>query len=174
MSTTIYILRLEGGRYYIGKTTNVIQRYQEHLNGEGSTWTRKYRPISLVKTIETASPFDEDKVTKEYMSKYGIDKVRGGSYVSENLDEVQHEAIEREIRGATDCCTNCGKKGHFIKDCYSKNTLHRTSVQVTRPVSSTCYRCGREGHYSINCYARSSVKGYEIDDSDSEYDSECD
>jgi len=63
--TSIYILRLEGGHYYIGKSDNVMQRYQEHLNGQGSAWTTRYPPVSLVKTIEGASPFDEDKTLKE-------------------------------------------------------------------------------------------------------------
>ena len=80
-NTTIYVLRLEGDRYYIGKSDNVMNRYQQHLNGNGSAWTRKYKPVSLEKTIENVSSFEEDKITKEYMSTYGIDKVRGGSYV---------------------------------------------------------------------------------------------
>lgn len=85
--STIYVLRLEGGRYYVGKSDHVMKRYQQHLEGSGSAWTRKYPPVSLEKTIEHASPFEEDKVTKEYMSRYGMDKVRGGSYVELELSE---------------------------------------------------------------------------------------
>ena len=90
---SIYILRLEGGHYYVGKTNNVMQRYQEHLNGSGSAWTTRYPPVSLVKTIENAGPFDEDKTVKEFMSAYGIDKVRGGSYVMETLTEAHEVAV---------------------------------------------------------------------------------
>ena len=117
--TTIYVLRLEGGHYYIGKSDNVAARYQQHLNGKGSAWTRKYAPVALVKTIEGASPFDEDKITKEYMLKYGIDKVRGGSYVQLELSQFHMDALTMEIRGATDVCTQCGRAGHFVKDCYA-------------------------------------------------------
>lgn len=119
MSTNIYILKLQGGKYYIGKTSDPVKRYQEHLEGRGSAWTKKYKPVSLEKVIKNASPFDEDKYTKEYMAKYGIDKVRGGSYVSMELDEVQEEALTREIWGAKDCCTQCGRKGHFVNDCFA-------------------------------------------------------
>lgn len=170
MTTNIYILRLEGGRYYIGKTNNLIKRYEEHLNGNGSAWTRKYKPISLEKTISNASPFDEDKYTKEYMSKYGIEKVRGGSYVEVDLDDLQKESLNREIWGAKDCCTNCGKKGHFVKDCYVKK---KESTSKSFKSVPTCFRCGRPGHYSSECYASRNIKGYDLD-SESEYDSDSD
>lgn len=120
MSTNIYILRLQGGKYYVGKSNNVMQRYQEHLNGKGSSWTKKYKPVGVEKVIENASPYDEDRYVKEYMGKYGFQKVRGGTYVQEELDDIQEEALKREIWGAQDRCTCCGNKGHFIKDCHAK------------------------------------------------------
>jgi len=113
----IYILRLQGGHYYVGKSDNVEKRYEQHVNGYGSAWTRKHKPISLVKTIRSSSMFDEDKYTKEYMTKYGIDKVRGGAYVSVSLDDEQYKHLERELFAAQDKCVNCGDKGHFVKDC---------------------------------------------------------
>ena len=62
MSTTnIYILRLTDGKYYVGKTDNVEKRYQQHLSGNGSAWTSKYKPIAIEKTILGASTFDEDR-----------------------------------------------------------------------------------------------------------------
>jgi predicted GIY-YIG superfamily endonuclease len=118
MTTTIYVLRLEGGHYYIGKSDNVIARYQQHLDGKGSAWTKLHKPVSLVKTVEGASPFDEDKITKEYMATYGIEKVRGGSYVQLELSPFHMDALHMEIRGATDVCTRCGRGGHFVKDCF--------------------------------------------------------
>jgi predicted GIY-YIG superfamily endonuclease len=118
--TNIYVLRLEGGRYYVGKSDNVMNRYQQHLNGSGSAWTKKYKPVSLEKIIENVSSFEEDKITKEYMYKYGIDKVRGGSYVEIQLSKFHTDALNMEIRGAKDLCTKCGRSGHFVKDCYAK------------------------------------------------------
>ena len=118
--TNIYVLLLKDERYYIGKSNNVKNRFQQHLNGYGSAWTKKYKPIKLIKTIENISPFEEDKITKEYMSKYGIDKVRGGSYVEVELSEFHIAALNMEIWAAKDLCTQCGRKGHFVKNCYAK------------------------------------------------------
>jgi len=127
--TNIYIIRLEGNRYYIGKSDDVLKRYQQHINGYGSAWTRKYKPISLEKTINSVSPFEEDKITKEYMSKYGIDKVRGGSYVEVELSAMQRESLNKEIWAAKDLCTQCGRPGHFVKDCYARTDVIGNTIE---------------------------------------------
>ena len=132
MTTTIYVLRLEEGRYYVGKTNDVQRRYEEHLNGHGSAWTRKYRPITLERTISGASSFDEDKVTKELMAKYGIEKVRGGTYVKVDLDVLQWESLILELRGATDKCLRCGRSGHFVSDCYARLDVEGREIKYLR------------------------------------------
>jgi predicted GIY-YIG superfamily endonuclease len=117
MSTNVYVLRLEGGRYYVGKATDVAKRFKAHKDGHGSAWTRKYKAVALERTYMNVSPFEEDKYTKEYMSKYGIDKVRGGTYCSMKLTSDQIQSLQKEICGATDCCFKCGSKGHFAQNC---------------------------------------------------------
>jgi len=121
MTTNIYILKLDQGKYYVGKSKNVAQRYQEHLQGQGSAWTRKYKPMKLDTVIENASPFDEDKQVKIYMAKYGIENVRGGTYVADTLTEEQEHALKAEISSSNDLCNKCGRKSHFFKDCYAKS-----------------------------------------------------
>lgn len=123
MSTNIYVLKLESGKYYVGKSSNPTERYQQHLSGSGSTWTKKYKPVSLVKVISNVSPFEEDKITKEYMSKYGIENVRGGAYVNEKLFEEEKDYLRREIRAATDKCVRCGHDGHFAASCCAKTEI---------------------------------------------------
>ena len=123
MTTTVYVLRLKSGKYYVGKTNNVERRLEEHLSGGGAAWTRKYKPISVEKTFPNAGSFDEDKITKEYMGKHGIENVRGGTYVSVVLDEYHKAVLTQEIWSATGCCTRCGRKGHFVKNCYAETTV---------------------------------------------------
>jgi predicted GIY-YIG superfamily endonuclease len=154
MSTTIYVLRLKGGKYYVGKTDDVQRRYQEHLNGKGSAWTREHAPVKLEKTIKGASPFDEDKIVKELMAKHGINNVRGGAYVSVQLDAVQEEALTRELRGATDCCTTCGRAGHFAARCYAKTDVEgRELVEESEEeeVVYACYLCEKEYSSEAAC-----------------------
>jgi cellular nucleic acid-binding protein len=129
-NTNIYVLRLANGKYYVGKSDNVTNRYEQHINGHGSAWTKKYKPISIEKTIENVSSFEEDKVTKEYMSKYGIENVRGGSYVEIELNNFHIETLKMEIWGAKNLCTRCGRSGHFIKNCYAKTDISGNIIDV--------------------------------------------
>ena len=181
--TTIYILRLQGGRYYIGRSDNPHQRFRQHVAGNGSAWTNKYPPIEITKLVPNSSPFDEDRYVKEYVAIHGIQHVRGGSYSSIVLTGEQKRALESEIRGATDACMKCGMKGHFAANCYA-----RTPVYISESESedewecdycdytfesqlecadherrcgkkNACYRCGRDSHYSPNCYASRHVDG---------------
>lgn len=150
-NTNIYILRLEGGRYYIGKSDNVMNRYQQHLNGSGSAWTRKYKPILIAKTIENASPYDEDRYVKEYMGIYGIQNVRGGSYVQMELTDAQENALKMEIRGATDRCTKCGREGHFVKDCYARTEAKLNDLDESSDEEWECEYCDRTFTTEYGC-----------------------
>jgi len=173
--TNIYILRLEGGRYYVGKTDEIDKRFQQHVKGYGSVWTKKYKPLEIARKIEGASPYEEDRYVKEYMGRYGIQNVRGGSYVQMELSKAQEDSLKMEIRGATDKCTKCGREGHFVKDCYAKTevNLDESSDKETNKKKGACYRCGRQGHYSPDCFARTHSKGYTLD-SDCESDDDSD
>jgi predicted GIY-YIG superfamily endonuclease len=139
-NTTIYVLKLTNNKYYVGKTNDLERRKQEHLNGSASTWTKKYKPIGVEKIISNVSSFDEDKFVKEYMSKFGVENVRGGSYVKEELDEIQLYNLKKEIWAATDCCTNCGRKGHFVKDCFASTDVCGESLMVVW----ICEYCNKE------------------------------
>ena len=113
----IYIINLEEGKYYIGKTNNPQFRLNAHFNSSGSEWTKKYKPIKIIKIIPNCDDYDEDKYTIKYMDKYGINNVRGGAFVSIQLSDDEVKIINKMINGASDKCFICGKTGHFANDC---------------------------------------------------------
>lgn len=112
----IYILELENGKYYIGRTNSMHNRINMHRNNNGSIWTKMHKVISIIDSFETNDPFDEDKYVKKYMKQFGINNVRGGSYSLSTLSKESIKFITQEIYGATDKCFKCGCD-HFIKNC---------------------------------------------------------
>lgn len=88
---TIYVLKLENNCWYIGSTSNVDNRFKQHVDKNGgSWWTENNTPISIHETRyigqvnESSAAKYEDTVTLEYAEKYGKDKVRGGGYCQLN------------------------------------------------------------------------------------------
>jgi len=124
----LYALRCRQNKYYVGRTElTVEERFVIHLTGKGSEFTKKYEPLEIVDQKEVIgnvqqTRFFEDAWVKSYMSKYGLNNVRGGSYSQlRDLTPEEVKFITREMNGATDMCFSCGEPGHFIKRCPSKS-----------------------------------------------------
>ena len=119
----IYALKLDQGKYYIGKTNNPGFRIDQHFQSGGSVWTRKYNPVSVLEIINNCDDYDEDKYTRMYMDKYGIENVRGGSFCEEVLDEATVKMLEKMSNSAKNKCFICGNVGHFAKECETCENL---------------------------------------------------
>lgn len=119
MEFVVYILELEGGFYYVGRTKelNLPDRLDAHKKGHGSKWTSLHRPTHVRYIYHTDDIFREDLETKRLMLIYGIDRVRGGAYSRECLPEFQIRALEYELRGCEQLCYRCGSNTHFIAQC---------------------------------------------------------
>ncbi len=126
----IYVLecdgKTEGYKYYIGKTNNDVSiRFTQHKSNDNTcAWTNKYKPIKILEIIQSKDSLDEDKITKKYMIKYGVENVRGGSYVKITLDDWMIKSLEHELIASRDVCYNCKEKGHYYKDCPLNNKFN--------------------------------------------------
>jgi predicted GIY-YIG superfamily endonuclease len=81
----VYSQPLQGGRWYVGTTSNPSARIAEHRRGEGAEWTRLYPPCGVAR-VKLASKdkgharIEEIAEVKRLMREHGVENVRGGSY----------------------------------------------------------------------------------------------
>jgi hypothetical protein len=115
---TIYILKCKNDCFFIGKTTgSYFTDIDNHFKGNGCEWTKLYKPIRLEILRHFCDETDDDFYTKMYITKYGIDKVRGGSYSQlvlsqQQIDEINHYPIDLHLT-----CYQCYMKGHKRRLC---------------------------------------------------------
>lgn len=86
-TTQIYKLNLEDGKKYVGKTTEIDRRMNQHFSGNGAKVTQKFKPIDG-KVVDECHGYFSDKLeqkhTEKYINKHGYNNVRGGKYVNSN------------------------------------------------------------------------------------------
>ena len=173
IDTIVYVLQCVLGMYYVGRTKrDHLERFAEHRAGTGSSWTSIYPPLCVI-CHYPGDKWEEDKLVLQYMEKYGVDHVRGGSYSAMKLSNADLTEIRKRLDSANDRCYKCHMKGHFANKCGG-------DIKVSPPVSPrgryvppplpssprsaalTCERCWRRGHIISNCSAYTRVNGSTI------------
>ncbi len=171
-ANTLYVLELEGGFYYVGITNNITRRLTEHKEQVGSKWTTIHKFVKLSYTLSNKGPLDEDSEVKKLMIRYGIDKVRGGTYSSVVLSSVQLTMLEKELTHARGQCFTCKSNSHYSKDCPVKHNTQPIQKSNSKNVVPNdaiitpliCSRCGRNTHIKQTCYAKTLISGTTIKD----------
>ncbi|MGZ7067611.1 MAG: GIY-YIG nuclease family protein [Methanobacterium sp.] len=80
----VYVIKCENDKYYVGYSTKLFERINQHFMGEGSKWTQLHKPIRVVFVrelgIDEIPTVIERQVTNEYIKKYGEYNVRGAGF----------------------------------------------------------------------------------------------
>lgn len=165
---SIYVLQCESGKYYVGKTTDVMRRFEEHKAGKGSAWTKKYKPVRLTECRSVTSDHDENNVTEDLMKKYGIENVRGGIYTQINLPEEYTNVLKLKFRGTDDTCYKCNLAGHFANKCPNNVEVLKVKKMSAKVVVEIwcCSYCDREFTTRFGCSVHEkSCKHAELEES---------
>ncbi|CAM9726889.1 unnamed protein product, partial [Heterosigma akashiwo] len=136
----VYVLKLKKGKWYVGSTSNLSQRLEEHRKGAGSQWTRKYGYIQSV-APQTAyqAQFWELSETLMMMKKYGVENVRGSMFCQKGpLTHTKKREVFDLICEAESLCRRCGGADHFATQCKSKEVAPWVQVAIPRE----CASCG--------------------------------
>jgi predicted GIY-YIG superfamily endonuclease len=115
MGHWIYILSLDGGRYYVGETVRLVRRLAEHFGGRGGQCTHEHSPEGLVAVyplpLEADAHEFENHMTLLMMramgQKYWL--VQGGKYT----DKFQPQNPSLQIDPDRPLC-HCGVPSHVI------------------------------------------------------------
>ena len=66
----VYAIQCEDGSHYIGQTDDLRRRWEEHVDGRGSEWTSRNRPLRIAHYEEVGSR--EEAVKREHDLKTGF------------------------------------------------------------------------------------------------------
>ncbi|MDA8839248.1 hypothetical protein N9N14_02055 [Candidatus Poseidonia alphae] len=151
----IYVLRLQRGKYYVGLTRKNVERIWQHIDGKGAAWTKKYPPKEgkeIVSFQDGLKVADEDRITLEMMSKYGVRNVRGGSWCRVNMSARQVSELERLTKSKSKPQKTVKPKKSNIKKTTTKKTTKR------KPAKGYCIWCGDRKDFDfskpmcLDCY----------------------
>lgn len=114
----VYVLKLQNGRYYVGKSKNIPRRIEQHRQGQGSSFVD-----GDFKRIEPQTPASDDWESWEraetllLMSIHGVSQVRGWMFTTVELSEQQQQQAFSQMCERFDLCRKCGVAGHFFDRC---------------------------------------------------------
>ena len=139
----VYVLKLEHGKFYVGKTTDVRGRLEKHRRERNTwAWTAKHKPITgddAIYFVETMTePTAEDAMTLQMMHEHGIPNVRGGTFSRVDLPEHQAKTLKDMWCTWTDSCFVCGSAGHNSINCRQRREMvprDRRSAREREPLA---------------------------------------
>ena len=122
----VYVLLLTGQRIYVGTSSNIAVRIEQHCSGTGAAWTRTYPPLRRLPPI---SKGDEREETLEQMLEHGIDNVRGYRWTRMKTDKEERRTILIDLIEHLGFCRRCGYSGHFITHCRVSGNVSVTQLE---------------------------------------------
>ena len=155
----VYVLELEDGCYYIGRSKHLQSRLKKHKNGNSVYFVGRHKMLRLEKVFayenEECDLFDEEAVFFKYCKMYGIDKCRGGRLSGILLNGQDTKTVEDMLKNSSDNCFLCQSPSHWWKSCpliqcnnpYCKQFGH---IESQCPLT-TCRKCGGKSHWASAC-----------------------
>lgn len=152
----LYALSLSSNKWYIGHTASPEKCLEQICAGEGPAWTRIHPPANTDggPSYEELFPpkngdaleLEKDCLVKQYMLRYGIHNVRGGSYCKVALEPHMVKVLETELARADRRCQTCGGFGHTSYNCWHRNKPPTAKQTAAKPSSHKLWTVEEEAY----------------------------
>jgi hypothetical protein len=127
----VYSQELEDGYWFVGKADDISDALFEK-----NEWTKTHEILNTDKIWNNYTNIDA--IVKFYMAKYGIERVRGGSYSSAVLSPEEINKLKRELFPSSHQCKVIINKNF-------KNVFRDYGGFIG--MKTKCYECGN----TISC-----------------------
>ena len=118
---TIYVLECENNKYYVGSTIHRKRRFKQHMQNDGSSWTKLHKPVRLIKEYrripERYYLGYEAQITAELMLEKGVNNVRGAMFTRTKDYTRQEPDIAALVAFLGHYCDLKYGKGDIAKKC---------------------------------------------------------
>lgn len=85
-SPTTYILLCSNGEFYVGSTTDLERRLNEHQKGRGCAFTKAHLPVKLVYTEEYPT---YDQAYKRERQLHGWSRAKKEALINGDIDKLK-------------------------------------------------------------------------------------
>ena len=89
---TMYILQCSNGEYYVGSTTDIEKRLNEHQKGRGCAFTKAHLPIKLVYTEEYSTT---EQAYKRERQLHGWSRAKKEALIKGDIEELKKQSKSR-------------------------------------------------------------------------------
>jgi len=142
----VYVLNLQHGGIYVGRSTDIDSHIEQHCSGAGSAWCRHQGGVvGEVATVHVGSPDDlaswEMNETVAQMLMHGFENVRGWEFTNcAALTAKECDTLKTLVMGQGNMCRRCGGEGHFATHCQNAiqpwlRDLERLQAQSVVPAA---------------------------------------
>jgi hypothetical protein len=120
----IYVLQLENGKYFIDCTDTVQYDIYMHIKGHAAVRTKKHKFVKVTHVFR-GHRIDLFKYILLFMDMYGMQAVRGGCFLLENMTAENENTICNILSFKDYSCFFCGLTTHLVNVCPSRlNSWH--------------------------------------------------
>jgi len=141
MRQGVYVLALEHGGLYVGRSNDIDKRIQQHCEGSGSAWCRHQGGVKReVATVHVGSSSDlaswEMNETVAQMLMHCFENVRGWEFTNcAALTSKECDTIKTIVMGQGNMCRRCGGEGHFATHCHEPIHLWLQDLEKLQALS---------------------------------------